>query len=273
MNNRGFLFTILTFLLALSVLVLAGFFAMEKNPVDVSAKKVRNIFDDVKTDVEYILQLSASVERSGGYVTVSLQDHIPLADGNYTMSRYDDFLGGIYSTRLNTNISLTGVLDSNFTLEPYGLTYGYPDFNKGEVRFYNKSGDADGVDKYLIDLGFDDNLQGVVEYSVPGSLLIGVNATFANATYDKAFSVSRNDNSSWIFRFNGSNVTLRVGRNTIDGIVRDSSMTVSTTGMGVDLSTDIVLTDVNRTVGVRSGIYLTVDDGIDRQDYIWLTRG
>jgi len=275
MNNKGFLFTILTILIAISIIALASFFATERVKRDLSAEKVNNVFDDVETDIEDILKISASIERSSGYITVSFRDHFPLDNGANTMSEYKSFIEGYYAQEIGSNISISGLSNSTFTIKPYDLTYEYPSYNKEGIWVYNKSGDADAIKKYLVEIDFDKNLANVVNQSIPGDLEVVIDAKFANTEYINSISIARNDTSFWSFNLMGCdcNLSLYFGSNMIGGEIRNSSMVANVTGdMEGDLTTSIVLGEVNESVGVTSSIYVWFKNKLTREDYIWLVK-
>ncbi|MBN2014240.1 MAG: hypothetical protein JW778_03580 [Candidatus Altiarchaeota archaeon] len=273
MDNKGFLFTILTILISLSIVSLASFFATERIPRDLLAEKASNVFDDVETDVEDMLGISASIERAGGHITVSFKDNLPLKNGANTMILYKDFIEDHYSQEIGADLTITGLSDPRFTIKPYDIVYGYPSFDKEEIQVYNKSGDAAAIEKYVIEIDFDENLAGVVNQSASGDLEVVINAKFANTEHSSSISVARNDTSSWTFNFLNCNCSLFLsfGGNMIDGENRDSSMTAKVTGNTQGhVTTNIVLEEVEEDVGVTSSIYLRLENKLTREDYIWL---
>lgn len=275
MDNRGFLFTILTILIAVSLIALASFFATERVRVDLSAEGVNNVFDDVETDIEDILRISASTERSGGYVMVSFRDYFPLKDGANTMRDYEDFIEKLYAPEIRANLSISGLSDSEFTVEPYDLIYGYPSYDKGLIWVYNESGNADAVERYVVEVDFDENLMGVVNQSTSGDLEVVIDARFANTHYVSSASIARNDSSYWYFNFMDCNcsLSLKFGNNTINGETRNSSMIANLTGdAGGYITTKIFLDEVNEDVGVASSIYLWLKNKVTRGDYVWLVE-
>lgn len=275
MDNKGFLFTISAILISLSIIALASFFATERISLDLSAEEVNNVFDDVETDIEDILKLSVSIEESSSYVIVSFRDYLPLKDGANTMEDYEDFMEDFYAWEIGADLSLSWLQDSRFTIKPYEIFYGYPSFDKGAIWIYNESGNADAVERYVVEIDFDENLANVVNKSISGDLEVVLDAKFANTEYSTSISVARNDSSSWIFNFmDGNNsLYLNFGNNSIDGGIRNSSMIVNITGDAEgEITTKIFLDKVSEEVGVTSSIYLWLKNKVTRGDYIWLAE-
>jgi|GEM_PF-3092228 len=276
-NNKGFLFTVLTFFLVWSVFMLTSFFAVQKMPRDVYAEKTRNIFDDIRMDIMDVLQLTVLMERSDNSLIFSFNDHISLANGTSLMQRYETFVEETFSGEVSANLSLEGTTNPTFSIIPYrGIVYRYPDLNKSGLWVYNESGvDAHAVLGYTITLNFDENLSNVTSYIIPGDLNVSVNATFADSTYDTIASVNRSGNTSWVLTLGNSNVTIRTGRNTINSQIKDSSLTIGLKGEHIEgnVSVGIKLQYTNETAGVRSNILLRLMDGIMREDHIWFVRG
>ncbi len=272
MRNKGFLFTVLTFMLLLSLFSLASFFASRELPREIYAKKTRGVFDDVRADVEDIWGLEASVARDGN-ATVWFRDTVPAEELSSTLAGYEGFIENNYSDKISSNLSLSGLNGTELSIESTGIIYGYSSMNKTSIRVYNASGQNSSVQKYSIVLNSDRYLSNVVDSSTGGDLGVEISGTFANTNYTASLTVSRTGSSSWLFNLTNSNVTVRIGRNSIDGQTRDSSMVMNVSGSAeVDADTGIELL-TNESVGVKSSIYLTMIDKITRQDYIWLARG
>ncbi|MFH1055381.1 MAG: hypothetical protein V1744_04735 [Candidatus Altiarchaeota archaeon] len=267
--RKGIIFSIMTLMMALTVLTLAEFYATQTQRADINSEKTRGIFDDIRTDLETLWGVEARVSEGPSGREVLFLDRFPLEDGIALTSRYKDFVEA-YSDRLNSEVKLD-IGDSYFSMPPTGLVYGYPTYEKGEIRVYNASGDALGVEGYDLLISADKNFVNVTEDTAAGSLNVRLNATFPNGGYYREYAVSRSMLSTLEVNLQDSKVTIKLGNNTIDGVERNGSIVVKIAGnITPDIETTVRL-GAGDSVGVRTNAVVSVGDTIDREDNIWLT--
>jgi hypothetical protein len=152
-SDRGYLYTVLTVMLLLSLFTLAYYFhskaSSQAYSFDIRAEKTANIFDDVQGDLSVLFGLNASVNRSS-VIMVVFEDKIPAGYNiSSVLEDYKSFLEDQYSDYANANITLDdSQLEPEFILGSYDFLYTYPDWWKHEVRVYNTSNLTDDLIGY-----------------------------------------------------------------------------------------------------------------------------
>ncbi len=270
MNNRGLLFSILCLMLVLSVFSLATYYVKVGVKEDIYSEKTRTVFADIATDLEDILGINARVYYDSGRTVVSVKDGFPLAGGITQLNEYKNFIENQYSSRVYSEIILSGLNNPEFTLEPTPLIYGYNSYNKDYIRIYNKTGDSE-IYAYELYFDYDMNLVNVVDETQGGSKRILLNGSFSNMGFEDTYFVNPSGNSQLTLNFTTGKVFINVGRNSIDGSNHDYSIVLSKQGNTIgEVETRIIMEDIP-IVGIRSNISVEFKDNIYRKDAIWLT--
>lgn len=130
-NKKGFLFTIATLLLLLSIFTLASVYLERnkdlQNTVTLSGigDKLRYVEDDVISNAySDLLSIKLYNIKKASSVTVSFNQVLLAPGRNYStiMNAYKAFVEGVYAARNNVDITLTG-FGNTFTIEPYDTLF------------------------------------------------------------------------------------------------------------------------------------------------------
>ena len=70
-----------------------------KKETNIEVEITDQLFDDIKTDLEDLLQLTVSLERETSLI-ISFQDYIPLTNGVSLMQRYENFTEKTFSGKI-----------------------------------------------------------------------------------------------------------------------------------------------------------------------------
>ncbi len=260
------MFSVLTFLLTLSMLTLAAYYITLHPVSGVYAEKTANVFGDAASD--YRSLLSVDVEILDGSVVFT--DVFPYVNGTQYVNDYEEFIEGEYAGVLNTDIELDAG-QPHMVVEPAGIVYGYSTYNKPSIRIYNASGGADGVDGYDVYVSADKPLLNVTEDESGTGLTVRLNGSFSNGTYYGTHTVAPDTQSAFTFTLDDSKLIVEVGANVIDGVGRNGSLVIRRTGDVISEVTVAVLFDDTAGYGVRTDMYLNVSDVVSKGDWLWLT--
>ena len=131
MNNRGFLFTIVTLLLFLSIFSLSSIYLYRNKELQTTvtisglSDKIRYIEDDVVSRVySELLSVEFGGIDKGSTLNVSFNNAFLNSSIDYStiMSNYESFVEGTYSDLNKFNVTLIN-FGNNFTIEPYNSTF------------------------------------------------------------------------------------------------------------------------------------------------------
>lgn len=131
MRKKGFLFTIATLLLLLSIFTLASVYLDRNKELQSSitisgvGDKLRYIEDDVISNAySDLLGIKLDEITKASTVAISFNQALlaPGRDYNTIMNTYKEFVEGTYSTQNNVEVALTG-FGNTFTIEPYDTLF------------------------------------------------------------------------------------------------------------------------------------------------------
>lgn len=144
-GKRGFLFTIATFLMLITLLSFLGGFAERQlsyqNTVsqEVVSYKVAKIWEDVQEDINNLWDINITVTDN----LVTISDILPATgDPGEFLEAYGEFIEDYYETEdvdlkfldPTGNEMDLGDLESKLTINPYGIQYGYPNYGKNKLQ-------------------------------------------------------------------------------------------------------------------------------------------
>lgn len=132
-SRKGFLFTVITLFLLISLLLLSRFYLyrskeMQDITVTLSGEKIKYTESDISKGYFNILGINLSeIKRNStkGIVNITFGEIYPIPSSinyNTKLANYESFLEGGYSVMTNTQITLNN-FDTNFRIEPYGITF------------------------------------------------------------------------------------------------------------------------------------------------------
>lgn len=140
MNKRGYLFTVLSYMLIFSLFLLAYNFhniAQEEkwDGIDLkSMDKIAGIHDDVGTTLEDAFNLQISFTNSSGSTIVTMNESMGSRDYAADLAEYVNYLTGDYQSIVGANISLGD--DGNFKIFPVNLNISYGNTQKDSMTIY-----------------------------------------------------------------------------------------------------------------------------------------
>jgi len=145
---RGYMFTILTVLMFLSLFTVTYYFwgkSMASAGADITAQKTAGVFDDVAGDLSSLTGLMARIDTTDP-VVVRFDDRVPAAwDVTASVRNYSVFLQGAYADEIGAKIEFSpGSLSattaaSDFRVYPYMFSYGWSNNSKDVVWLRNAS--------------------------------------------------------------------------------------------------------------------------------------
>ena len=265
--RKGVIFTVLTLFFALTVLTLALYYSVQTQQPDISAEKMRTIFDDAEGDMKDILLVDSEVTYDDEGSLVTFMDTFPQENGSTMVGGYGDFIHS-YGSMWNAQVEFYPGTPA-FNIIPTGLIYDYPSFNKGEIRVYNASGD--GMVDYDLYVFADLDFVNVTEDTTGGPMTVRLNATFPNGGYMTSYTLARDSISTLTINLRDATVVIRAGNNSIGGLERNGSLIIRKTGNVNPYVETRIRFPPDMEVGVRSNSKLTVKDILERSDYLWLT--
>ena len=145
---KGYLFSALTVLMFMSLFTLTYYFyarGLSSARLDIQHEKASMVFDDARSDVEDILNLTVELNNSAK-ATFRFHDTVP-AGWNISEAAglYAAFINTTYARELNSVMYLdAGGLSSStnpvdFTIHPFRYSYGYGNLSKREVWLRNRT--------------------------------------------------------------------------------------------------------------------------------------
>jgi len=254
MGSGGYIFTLSTFFMLSSVLMLALFFASQSVDLDITGPKLSHLFDDIRTDIVALSEVSLSISNDGNLTFVSFNERIPSLYAKPNLDNYQSFIEANYTARVGRSIenrrgSLAGAdillnLD-RFALEivPHAYAYTYKDLSKRELWVYPQA-NSSLLLSFDIDLEIDDDNVSVITDISPGDLPVKISVEYSNMTYNDTFLVSRNSTSTLNFSTPRGSVLLTLGNISMGSDFANSSLSLVTGGPYVN--SDVSLT-FNRT--------------------------
>jgi hypothetical protein len=244
MGNKGYIFTISVFLLLTSILTLAVFFSASVDKIDISGPKLSALYDDIRTDVFEILDVSPSVanyEGEYGYnlTNVTIMDSLPDNSIAPTLSLYENYVELNYSKHVGQQLdsregSLAGadiemfLDDFALNIMPFGYIYTYNNLSKNEVYVYP----ARSASKLLglainISLGSEIINESDSFHSGDLPVRMYIHHQNNNATrYVKSRSVSTNLTSLINIVTADGNVSVHLGGNDVRGDWKNTSLAI-----------------------------------------------
>ena len=271
LNKRGILFTITTFLLLWSLLVLNASYVRRTDELKglvvttSSGDRAKYIEDDVLGELyEGMFGLEFSgVYRESGNITFSFHGFSLSSSTNHEsmMQDYENYIEGSYSTLNNIGVELT-----NFTptllIEPVGNRIS---FNSTILK--STTTQPDNFSSLSVIVIVDRDRLDVLSNSTPSNsgsktIYVKILDEDEDVLIDKSASLDEsNSNSPFIVRFNdGSNISIRYG----DYYGLDSSFTISAENLVANITSfDIVFAAPNQKLSVSTGyIKINQSDGI-----------
>ncbi len=167
MNDRGYLFTVVTVLMLMSVFTVAYYYHSRQaltTYYEITPYKNRAVDDNVKVNSQDVLGLYVQIARNRN-VTITFEDHVP-SPYNVTAAILDYAAHINNRSRMDINSNITydvGGFDRLFPIEPFGYVYGWPDDYKGGIMVYNTSVETDNINGYDITANFTgENIQDTI---------------------------------------------------------------------------------------------------------------
>jgi hypothetical protein len=283
-NPKGYVFTITTFLLLTSLLLLAGFFSTDVRPVDLTGPKLAMLYDDIRGDVVDLLDVSAETERQGNTTVIIFNDTMPSFAGYY-MSNYENYIEMNYTKHVGEPLdqrhgSLAGadailnMSDPTLYIYPYRHAYGYNNLSKNSIYSYPLNNSSDFIG-YSINATLNSSVTNVETDLAAGNVSLHLSVYGLNYTYDNYLTLSGNATSWLEFETPRGNFTVDAGMLQINN--RNETNAV---GVSVDrnLSASVLTTlAFNQTprVSIDTGFGIELRD-ITRKafilDKIWFLR-
>ncbi len=284
MRKSGYVFTISTFLLLSSVILLATFFASDVRPVDTSGPKLSMLYDDIRGDIVDLFNISVSVETDNNMTTVEFNDMVPSLAWQhlenykaYVERNYTGHVGGNIDNREGSLAGADAVLNlTNYTLIiwPHNYTYTYNNLSKNLILI-SPAQNHSKLMGFGVNLTMDRNITRMNSSISDGNLSSLVFAAYNNHNFSMSAEVSYNESSWWRVETIGGNITITAGRflsgiyNLTDAVVIRMDGNVSAA-----IRTDLLFNQTSPVI-VDSGFAVELRD-ISREafinDHIWFLR-
>jgi len=236
MNKKGYIFTISTFFLLSSLVMLALFFASQVERSDITGVKISSLYDDIRTDVVALTNLSADVSNRNNITTVILDDSLPSVAAGY-LDNYKRYIGANYTGHVGSNIenrrgSLAGAdMQLNIThflleIKPHGYFYEYNNLSKNRLYLYPGNNSSQLL-RSSMNLTLGSQLLNVTEDLTNGDLPVDIFTYFEGQPYyNNSLHISRNQSSSIILQTAKGNITLAFGQINMTGSLINDSLSV-----------------------------------------------
>ena len=117
MKNKGFLFSVLTLLIFLSIVMLAISMRGMTQKTSIGQQKTRGLHDDLESNYKKLAGLQIDVNDTGSDMVITFNDTMPFQNGSQIMADYKNFVEQKLAKELNTNISVN-VSSSDFIVNP-----------------------------------------------------------------------------------------------------------------------------------------------------------
>lgn len=199
MNNRGYLFTVVTVLMLMSVFTVAYYYHSRQaltTYYEITPYKNRAVDDNVKVNSQDVLGLYVQIARNRN-VTITFVDHVP-SPYNVTAAILDYAAHINNKSKMDINSNITydvAGFDRLFPIEPFGYVYGWVDDFKRGIRVYNTTVETDNINGYDITANFTgENIQDTIYQeaeNMSGMSWIGASAQASGGFYAKLLPTGR----------------------------------------------------------------------------------
>ena len=182
--NKGFLFTVATFMLMISLVFLLGRFSERQASYqdlisyEFGSSKVMYAWGDVQEDLDNILRIN--VTKDGKQVTI--EDMLPAEGIGDFLENYGYFVENYYETKDvdlkflspgGTEMDL-GDLGSKLTIHPFNIQYGYLDYGKNVLQVTSPTENVTEIQTVSLDFDLTNDTIDDINWSPsPGSCTSG----------------------------------------------------------------------------------------------------
>lgn len=240
MNKKGYIFTISTFFLLSSLVILALFFSSQVEKPDITGVKIAHLYDDIRTDVVNLTGLSVDVSNKLNITTVILNDSMPSLAAGY-LENYERYIEANYTGHVGSNIenrkgSLAGAdIELNLTrflleIKPHGYFYDYSNLSKNRLYIYPGNNSSQLL-RCSMNLTLGSQLRNVTESFVNGNMSVKIFTYFdGQPCYNKSLHILSNQSSSIVLQTAEGNITLTFGQINMTGSVVNDSLSIRMDG-------------------------------------------
>lgn len=270
MKQRGYIFTVSTFFLLTSVLILSLFFSSKSEEMDFAGPKLAALYDDIRTDVYEMLDLKVSVANYTNFTVISFNESIPAKGIESDLASYEEFIEKNFTSevdaKIDDRVASMGAADvsmafwnSTLAIKPYNYFYKYSELTK-ETLLLHPTDNNTYLRGIILNMTLDRNVFNVESNITEGDFPIYIYARKGNITYAEDFLVSREDHSEWELNLSGSKIFLEFGQRWIGADSRDATFFMQLEG-NADVERDLRLVfDKAPFVELESGFTITIRD-------------
>lgn len=235
MKDKGYVFTISTFFLMSSVLLLALFFSTRTDETDISGPKLGALYDDIRQDIFEMLNMSVVASSAGNFTVVVFNETLPAAsDIRGRLGRYEEYVEKVHTSHVGIDLEnragspagadvSMNLHNPVLYLRPYAYLLDHNDLSKREVLLYPRENNTNLLG-FALNLSIGENLS-ISEDAVRGGWPVRISVVFTNGTYEFNTNISRTEASRWSLELPNAtgSLNLTLGRVLADGEWKNST--------------------------------------------------
>ncbi len=273
MGQKGYIFTVSTFFLMTSILLIAMYVSSKAHQPPSAAPKLAALYDDIRGDVYGMLGVSIQTGAKNNLTFVILNDTLPNPSLPGRLARYERYLEDQFSSDVEEHIegregSLAGAdvtlnfEDAQLLLMPYEYRYQYDTASKNTLRLYPENNNTHLRGLFLnISAG-----GGVIRFAsnispsnTTGSgMPVRVIIRGSNGTLDMNASISRNGTSYWTLVSDHGFVNVTAGRIFAGSRYRESAFLLDRDALPINIITFAAFRE--SSLSVDSGFVVRLTD-------------
>jgi len=236
MDKKGYIYTVSTFFVMSSVLIVALFFSSQVDEIEIAGPKLSFLYDDVRGDIYDILGMNWYVSTHNNLTTITINDTLPADDVGEALLKYEYFIEKNYTTSVDQDLfdragSLAGadismgLGNKEFVMVPYNYAYRYSNLAKNQVQIYplNNSNKLQAV---VINITADRAINSVSGELSDGDLPVRIIVNYGNNTYENDSYIARNDTSTFLVNMSNNELKITIGEMNLSGQTRESSIVI-----------------------------------------------